>query len=122
MSPVTVKVPLDECRDIIEGDDRACVAFSSSGRPWVEPVDFQHAGGRFLVRFGDASSKPAEGAEVVLLVDEGVLFFDLRAVYVRGTVGPAFAEGKASRPWVEIQPAKLSSWDYGRMRVERGSD
>lgn len=122
MNPVTVRVPLDECRDIIESDDRACVAFASSGRPSLEPVDFRYAEGRFLVRFGDASPAPAQGAEVVLLVDEGVLFFDLRAVYVRGTVGPAFAEGKDSRPWVEILPIKLSSWDYGRMRVERGSD
>lgn len=122
MSPVTVRVPLDECRDIIESDDRACVARISSGRPSIEPVDFRYTEGRFFVRFGDGSPAPGQGTEVVLLVDEGVLFFDLRAVYVRGAVGPALAEEKAPRPWVEIQPTKVSSWDYGRMRLERGSD
>ena len=40
----------------------------------------RHTHGRFLVGISPDAPQPTTGAEVVLVVDAGVLFFDLRAV------------------------------------------
>ena len=52
---------------------------------------------------GIAPRLPAPGQEIVLLVDEGIYYFDLRAIYIRGTVqpGPPPAGG-VSLPWAAL--------------------
>ena len=65
-----------------------------------------------------AASHPTAHEEVVLLVDDGVLFFDLRAIYVRGHVQPlGSVEGLAGDFfWFAVQPTRTVAWDYARMR------
>jgi len=65
-----------------------------------------------------AALQPAIDQEVVLLVDEGVHFFDLRAIYIRGRVKPAEAPNgaPAGRTWFEVIPLKTVAWDYGTLR------
>lgn len=73
--------------------------------------------GRYLVGMPeDAAGQPGAGQEAVLLVDEGVHFFELRAIYVRGSLKPSEApEGApAGRVWFELLPGKTVAWDYGR--------
>jgi hypothetical protein len=55
---------------------------------------------------------------VVLLVDEGVYFFDLCAVYVRGHAQPAEPPigAHAGHTWFELIPLKTVAWDYGTLR------
>jgi hypothetical protein len=54
----------------------------------------------------------------VLLIDDGVQFFDLRAIYVRGHVHPlGGVEGLADdSSWFAVQPTRSVAWDYARMR------
>ena len=52
----------------------------------------------------------------MLVVDEGVLFFELRAVYVRGVARPAPSSPQEGVHWVEVEPSLTSSWHYARMR------
>lgn len=61
---------------------------------------------------------PGSGQEVVLLIDEGIHFFDLRALYIRGRMAPVEApkEVQISCIWFELVPLKMVAWDYGTLR------
>lgn len=119
MRPVTVRVPPEEAIDLLEAPGRACVSFAAEGRPRVEPIAFRYRRGRFLVGLDDRSEHPTDAAEVVLVVDSGVLFFHLRGVYVRGRAVPIQTPPGDQGTWFEVEPSSVSSWDYGRMRVSR---
>jgi hypothetical protein len=67
---------------------------------------------------------PATGFpdRVVLVVDEGAYWFDLRAAVWRGTVtertvGPVSA-GDDSLVWFHFEPLHFAGWDYGRLHEE----
>ncbi|MEZ4517272.1 MAG: hypothetical protein R3C44_10685 [Chloroflexota bacterium] len=53
-----------------------------------------------------------------MLVDEGIYFFDLRAIYIRGHIQPAEtpAGAPAEHVWFELIPSKTVAWDYGSLR------
>jgi hypothetical protein len=116
MAEVTNRIPFDEARDLLERPGRACVGFVVDGRPHIEAVDLRYQDGRFLVGIGDDTPQPDGDAEVVLVVDEGVLFFDLRAVYVRGGPRPIPPAGGGGRTWYDVDPVIVTCWDYGRLR------
>jgi hypothetical protein len=78
--------------------------------------------GRYLAGIPeDADSQLGSDQEVVLLIDEGVYYFDLRAIYIRGQVKPVEAprNAPASRTWFEVVPLKTVAWDYGTLREVR---
>jgi hypothetical protein len=62
---------------------------------------------RWLVTLPPGTSIP-DGARVVLLLDDGEFYFELRGV--RGTLRDA-AGGTH-----EVVPEKIITWDYGAMR------
>src|SRR5262249_27439220 len=106
-------------RDLLEHVPRACVSFVSDEGPQVELVTLVAKDDCYLVGMRpDAASRPSVEYEVVLLVDDGVQFFDLRAIYVRGHVGPPReVEGLAGDfVWFAVQPTRIAAWDYARMR------
>lgn len=121
MGHVTVRVSLEENVDLLKEPARACLGFTSSGRPWIEPATLRYREERFLVGLERGATVPEEGSEVVLVVDEGRLFFELRAVYVRGHSTRLRDEGcEDGKTWIEVLPARITSWDYGRMRSQHG--
>ncbi len=69
----------------------------------------------------DADCRPVSGQEVVLLIDEGIHFYDLRAIYIRGQVKPAETPSDASsdHTWFEVVPLNTVAWDYGSLREVR---
>jgi hypothetical protein len=102
---------------LLERVPRACLAFASEGGPQVQPVELVWRGGRCQVRL-PGPSLPVSGQEVVLLVDEGIYYFDLRAIYLRGEVQPVDAPAGEKEPagWFELTPSKTVAWDYGSLR------
>jgi hypothetical protein len=114
---VTRDIDPSQARDLLERAPRACLAFTGEHGPQVEPVALTWADGRCRVRLS-GGSLPAAGQEVVLLVDEGIHYFDLRAIYLRGVVQPlAAAVGdKEAAAWFELTPTKTVAWDYGTLR------
>jgi hypothetical protein len=124
MLRITRNIEPSEARDLLELVPRACVAFASDEGPRAEPVRVVVDNERYLVGMPSNGSPPAVGEEVVLLIDEGTQFFDLRAVYVRGRVEPVDAAGSLSEDlsWFAVGPTRVVAWDYGRMReVDDGS-
>ena len=119
---VTVRVPLDESLDLLQRPARACIGFARDGQPQIEPVHLRYEGGRYLIGLEPGAEAPDPSAEVVLVVDEGVLFFELRAVYVRGAARPVSSSPQDRLRWVEVEPSRVSSWNYGRMRWKLDTD
>jgi hypothetical protein len=116
---VTLNVDLTEVRDLLERVPRACVAFASDAGPRVELVTVVFKDDRYLVGMpSGAANHPTAHQEVVLLIDDGVQFFDLRAIYVRGHVQPlGGVQGLADDFfWFAVQPTRSVAWDYARMR------
>lgn len=120
MAGTTNRVSFEEAADLLTSA-RACVACVVDGAPRVVPAVVRHVDSRFLVGVTEASV-PDGLDEAVLVIDEGVLFFDLRAIYVRGRPGPVDEPPDPGRFWFEVEPATVTCWDYGRLRNVDGSD
>jgi hypothetical protein len=118
LKQVTRNIDPDSARDLLERVPRACLAFAQEDGPQAQPVAVIWCDQRCLVGFPEtAACRPNPSQEVVLLVDEGVHFFDLRAIYIRGQVQPAETppEARAGQAWFEVVPLKTVAWDYGTL-------
>ena len=119
MKRITRNIDPLEARDLLERVLRACVAFADDEDPQAELVTVLFRNDRYLVGMPwCAATHTTDHDEVVLLVDEGFQFFDLRAIYVRGHVQPlGEVEGlPGDFFWFVVQPTRTVAWDYGRMR------
>ncbi len=120
MMRVTRNIDPGSARDLLERVPRACLCFVSDHGPQAQPIVLVWHDGRYLAGLPrKAELRPSSGQEVVLLIDEGVHFFDLRALYIRGQVKQASAPPEApvaDCTWVEVVPLKTVAWDYGALR------
>ena len=119
MKLVTRDVDPASMRDLLERVPRACLSFASEHGPLTQPVGLIWQEDCYLVSIPkEAEYQPFSSQEVVLLVDEGVYYFDLRAIYIRGQVKnvEAFPDAPAGRKWFEVVPIKIVAWDYGTLR------
>lgn len=122
MARATRRVEPDDVRDLLAAPPRANLAFRRGDTVEAAPVAFRHDGGRYWVgvpRFGEGALV-GPGEVVKLVIDDGVWFFDLRGVWVRGRTVPAepVPDGApASLVWYEIVPDKTVAWDYGMLRT-----
>jgi hypothetical protein len=115
---VTRDVELDDALDLLQRAPRACLSWNNEDGPIAEPVVVQWRDRRCLTRVAGTAGRLMHGQEVVLLVDEGVHWFDLRAVYLRG-VARSVEPPPHSSPghvWFEITVASGVAWDYGKLR------
>jgi hypothetical protein len=122
MKRVTRNIDPGCARDLLERIPRACLCFASDHGPQAQPIVLVWYDGRYLAGIPqNADRQPGSGQEVVLLIDEGVNFFDLRALYIRGRLEPAEAPrgAQASHTWFEVVPLKTVAWDYGTLREVR---
>jgi hypothetical protein len=118
---VTRNIPPSNAHDLFDRPARACLAFTTDAGPCALPViSILHAQRYFVGLPNTAPFLPAAQQEVVLLLDEGVYFFDLRALYIRGQAHPVGAPESApvGRQWFEIVPVKRVAWDYGQLRED----
>ena len=106
---ITRAVGLDELSDLFEAPEHAHLAYVADGAPEAVRVAARRDGERWLVTLPADTSVP-DGARVVLLIDDGEFYFELRGVRVRGTLRDA---GDGAR---EVVPEKIITWDYGSMR------
>jgi hypothetical protein len=123
MKQVTRNIDPASARGLLERVPRACLCFASDHGPQAQPIVLVWHDGRYLASIPQkADRKPGPGQEVVLLIDEGVHYFDLRALYIRGQVKQASespGEPAADCAWVEVVPLKTVAWDYGTLREVR---
>ncbi len=118
MKQVTRNIDPASARDLLERVPRACISFACDDGPQAQPIVLVWHDGRYLAGIPEDARRPASDQEVVLLVDEGIYWFDIRAIYIRGRVKPAEAPGEAptGHAWFEVVPSKTVAWDYGALR------
>ncbi len=122
MKQVTRDIDPASARDLLDRVPRACICFASEQGPQAQPIVLVWQDGRYLAGISvEADRPPSFGQEVVLLIDEGIYYFDLRAIYIRGQVKQASAprDAPSSRTWFEVVPLKTVAWDYGMFREVR---
>ncbi|MEP7286184.1 MAG: hypothetical protein ABI947_10500 [Chloroflexota bacterium] len=119
MKQVTRNIDPDSAHDLLERVPRACITFAYEHKPQAQPVALVWRDSRYLVGIPEnIDLRPNDGDEVVLLVDEGIYFFDLRAIYIRGQIHPTELPQNApvGHRWFEVIPLKKVAWDYGSLR------
>jgi hypothetical protein len=118
---VTRDVSLSAVTDLLERPPRATVAFVDHDRVGLLPVRARVGAGGHLFGVLPDAAPDLEGREVVLVVDDGPYWFELRGVSVRGVaarVAPPGAGDARSLVWYAIEPRRVLAWDYGAIREE----
>jgi hypothetical protein len=127
MRRITNAVDPEKMRDLLERVPRACIAFKSAGIIELVPVEFRFQAGRYWIGMSGGASGPAPGADdpVKLLVDEGMYYFDMRGIWIRGRALFSEERPEAGSPalnWFQLVPEKFVAWDFGAMREVRGDE
>lgn len=116
---VTRDVEPSTLKDLLEHAKRATVAFVDRDEAEILPVRARYDAD--TCRFGVLPEVAVdfENREVVLVIDDGPYFFELRGISVRG---PARRIDRAepvetnALAWYRIEPRRVLAWDYGAMR------
>ncbi len=119
MKQVSRDIDPGNAQDLIERAPRARLAYANSQGPQAQPVSFVRRNERYLVGIRKGTHYlPSPGQEVTLLIDEGIYYFELRAIYIRGQVRPIAApsDAQGEYSWFEVDVSKTVAWDYGSMR------
>lgn len=115
---VTRDVEPEALPDLLAHPPRATVAFVHDGAANALPAQVRLEGAK---RFAVAADAPdLHDREVVLVVDDGPYWFQLRGVSVRGTARRAAAPGEsgaAPLAWYAIDVRRVLAWDYGTVRT-----
>lgn len=121
MRRVTRDVDPAAVRDLLDRPPRASVAFVDGGAAAVLPARARLDGDRHLFAVAAAAAPALDRREVVLVIDDGPYWFQLRGLSVRGVArcidAPAGAEG-ARLGWYAIEARRVLAWDYGAVRKE----
>lgn len=107
---------------LLESVPRACISFACDDGPQAQPIVLLWHNDRYLASIpADIEYRPVPGQEVVILIDEEIYFFDLRAIYIRGLVKAAETpmDTPTNHTWFEVVPLNTVAWDYGLLREVR---
>jgi hypothetical protein len=116
---VTRDVEPSALADLLAHPPRATVAFVADGAPELLAALAHVEGDRW--RFGVLADRAPDlaGREVVLVVDDGPYWFQLRGVSVRGTASRTEAPSGREGPglaWYGVDARRVLAWDYGSIR------
>ncbi|MBF8286542.1 MAG: hypothetical protein HW393_356 [Dehalococcoidia bacterium] len=121
MKRITNAVDPEKMWDLLERVPRACIAFNNGGMVEVVPVEFRFQKGRCWIGVSGEGSEPTPepNEPVKLLIDEGMYYFDMRGIWIRGRA--LFSEerpvgGSPAVIWFQLVPEKFVAWDFGAMR------
>jgi len=116
---VTRDVEPSTLEDLLEHPPRATVAFINRDQAEVVPARAQCRAGTY--RFGvlPELTTDLENREVVVVIDDGQYFFELRGISVRGLARRIYrAEpgDEEALAWYVIEPRRILAWNYDAMR------
>jgi hypothetical protein len=116
---VTRDVEPEALRDLLEHPPRATVAFVHDGGPDALPARAHLVDAPRFAVAADAAPD-LDGREVVLVVDDGPYWFQLRGISVRGTarrVAEPAGAAATNLSWYTIDERRRLAWDYARVRT-----
>jgi len=116
---VTRDVEPSTLEDLLEHPPRATVAFIDRDRVDVVPVRARCGADTYRFGVRPEVATDLDDREVVLVLDDGPYFFELRGISVRGLarridrVEPGEADALA---WYVIDSRRIVAWNYAAMR------
>jgi hypothetical protein len=116
---VTRDVEPSALKDLLEHPPRATVAIVERDEADVLPACARFR--RDTYRFGvlPEVAPDLENREVVLVIDDGTYWFELRGISVRGQarrIDPAEPGETDALAWYAVEPRRILAWDYGAIR------
>lgn len=115
---ITRDVAPSALRDLATAPPRATVAFVERGVELLPArARFTDDGHRFAVRSEDAPD--LAGREVVVVIDDGPYWFELRGLSVRGVAARIEPEPDADLAWYRVEARRVLAWDYATLREKR---
>ena len=119
MRRISNAVDPEKMRELLERVPRACVAFNNAGIVELVAVEFRFQAGRYWIGMsGESGPAPGPHETVKLLIDEGMYYFDMRGIWIRGRA--LFSEERPEAGlvlnWFQLVPEKFVAWDFGAMR------
>jgi len=117
---VTRDVDAVALRDLLDRPPRATVAFVDGGDAAVLPARAHVTENRHLFAVATDTAPALDRREVVLVIDDGPYWFQLRGVSLRGIAnrvdGPP--DAAAHRAWYAIDARRVLAWDYRTVHEE----
>ena len=118
---VTRDVDPAAVRDLLDQPPRATVAFVDGGGAAVLPALAQVDGDRRLFAVAADAAPALDRREVVLVIDDGPYWFQLRGISVRGIanrIDTPTGAAATQLAWYTVETRRVLAWDYGTVREE----
>jgi hypothetical protein len=118
---VTRDVEVSAVGDLLDHPPRATVAFVDGGAVDLLPARARFLSGTHLFGVLPDAAPDLANREVVLVIDDGPYWFELRGISVRGVAARIEPPGDgepARLAWYAITPRRVLAWDYGAIREE----
>jgi hypothetical protein len=115
---VTRDVEVSAVPDLLVHPPRATVAYVDRDAVNLVPARARCDAGTYLFGVLRDAAPELQQREVVLVIDDGPYWFELRGVSVRGIAGRIEppSDGGADLTWYAITPRRVLAWDYGAIR------
>jgi hypothetical protein len=104
--------------DLLEHPPRATLVFVRDGAADAVPARIRVDGNRYHVAVVADAAPHLTGHEVVVVVDDGPYWFQLRGLSVRGIAEATDARDGDGLVWYAVTPRRVLAWDYGAVREE----
>ena len=102
--------------DLRDCPPRASVAFSTGDAVDVLPARARFGPGVYQFGVSAETSPDLTHREVVLVIDDGPYWFQLRGLSVRGVAECLQAAAPDGLAWYAITARRVLAWDYGAIR------
>lgn len=105
--------------ELLEHPPRATVAFVDRGRVEILPVRYRLTEGVHVIGLPADAPDDVQNRAVVLVIDDGEYWFELRGVSVRGVAQRIDINDRGESSacaWYAIVPQRVLAWDYDAIR------
>jgi hypothetical protein len=113
---VTRDVEPAALRELQERPPRASVAFVEGDAVSVLPTRARFGSDAYQFAVSAAVAPDLTHREVVLVIDDGPYWFQLRGISVRGLAEPLQTGAADGLAWYTITVRRTLAWDYGAIR------
>jgi hypothetical protein len=118
---VSRDVDASAVRDLLDHPPHATVAFVDGDAVDLLPACARFSAGMHLFAVLSDDAPDLKNREVVLVIDDGPYWFELRGISVRGVAVSIAAGSDAAAKrfvWYAIAARRVLAWDYGSIHEE----
>jgi hypothetical protein len=118
---VTRDVEPAAVHDLLDDPPRAALAFIENDAASVVPAHAVFVEDKYFFAIAEGAAPELDDREVVLVIDDGPYWFELRGVSARGLAkraDPPALQAARGLAWYVIETRRVLAWDYGSIRHE----